>query len=116
MEHLRNLIDHPVVAHLLTVSGFILAFFLVARLLAEKRQPSNTFAWLLVIVLVPYVGVPLYLLFGGRKLQRLIAGKSRLAPSLAGSTPPFDLTSQLLPTVQTINASGSCPPTGGNTV
>jgi len=116
MDFLRYLLDHPVLPHLLTVGGFLLAFFLVARLLAEKRQPGNTFAWLLVIVLIPYVGVPLYLLFGGRKLQRLIARKSRIAPSLEGSTPPFDLTGQLLPTVQTINASGACPPTGGNHV
>ena len=116
MDLLRYLLDHPVLPHLLTVGGFLLAFFLVARLLAEKRQPSNTFAWLLVIVLVPYVGVPLYLLFGGRKLQRLIAHKARIAPSLDGSTPPFELNGQLLPTVQTINASGACPPTGGNSV
>jgi len=116
MDLLRNLVDHPVLPHLLTIGGFLLAFFLVARLLAEKRQPGNTVAWLLVIVLVPYVGVPLYLLFGGRKLKRLIATKSRLAPTLEGSMPPFDLNGQLLPTVQTINASGACPPTDGNSV
>lgn len=116
MDLLRNLIDHPVIPHLLTIGGFLLAFFLVARLLAEKRQPGNTFAWLLGIILIPYVGVPLYLIFGGRKLQRLIARKSRIAPTLDGSQPPFDLTGQLLPTVQTINASGACPPTSGNTV
>jgi cardiolipin synthase len=116
MDLLRNLIDHPVLPHLLTIGGFLLAFFLVARLLAEKRQPSNTFAWLLGIILIPYVGVPLYLIFGGRKLQRLIARKARIAPTLDGSQPPFDLTGQLLPTVQTINASGACPPTAGNSV
>ena len=116
MDFLRYLLDHPVLPHLLTIGGFLLAFFLVARLLAEKRQPGNTFAWLLVIVLIPYVGVPLYLLFGGRKLKRLIARKSRIAPALEGSTPPFDLTGPLLPTVQTINASGAFPPTGGNRV
>jgi cardiolipin synthase len=116
MDLLRNLIDHPVLPHLLTVGGFLLAFFLVARLLAEKRQPSNTFAWLLGIILIPYVGVPLYMIFGGRKLQRLIAHKTRIAPTLEGSEPPFDLTGQLLPTVQTINSSGACPPTIGNSV
>lgn len=116
MDFLRYLVDHPVLPHLLTIGGFLLAFFLVARLLAEKRQPGNTFAWLLVIVLIPYVGVPLYLLFGGRKIKRLIARKSRIAPTLEGSIPPFDLTGQLLPTVQTINASGAFPPTSGNSV
>ncbi len=116
MDLLRYLLDHPVLPHLLTVGGFVLAFFLVARLLAEKRQPGNTVAWLLVIVLIPYVGVPLYLILGGRKLKRLIARKSRIAPTLDGSTPPFNITGQLLPTIQTINASGGCPPTSGNHV
>jgi len=69
-----------ILRHLLTVGGFLLAIFLIARLMSEKKQPGNTLAWLLGIVLVPYVGVPLYLLFGGRKLRRLLARKSRLAP------------------------------------
>ena len=116
MELLRNLLDHPFLPHLFTVGGFLLALFLVARLLAEKRQPSNTFAWLLGIILVPYIGVPLYLLLGGRKLKKLISRKSRITPALEGSMPPFDLTGQLLPTVQTINASGTFPPTTGNRV
>lgn len=116
MDFLRYLVDHPVLPHLLTIGGFLLAFFLVARLLAEKRQPGNTFAWLLVIILIPYVGVPLYLLFGGRKLKRLIARKSRLTPILSDSTAPIDLAAPLQPTVQTINASGAYPPTGGNHV
>jgi len=69
-----------ILSHLLTVGGFLLAVFLIARLMSEKRQPGNTMAWLLVIVLIPYVGVPLYLLLGGRKLRRLAARKSRLSP------------------------------------
>lgn len=115
MDFLRNLMDHPVVPHLLTVSGFLLALFLIARLLTEKRQPTNTVAWLLVIVLIPYIGVPLYLLLGGRKLQRLVARKSRLVPSLQGSD-AIDVESQVSPTAQTINAAGASPPLGGNSI
>ncbi len=115
MEYLRRLSEQPLLPHLLTVGGFLLAFFLVARLLTEKRQPGNTFAWLLVIVLIPYVGVPLYLLFGGRKLQRLVARKSQITPSLDGVA-RVDVQSQVNPTAQTINASGASPPVGGNTV
>jgi len=78
--------EHPflqgALSHLLTVAGFLLALFLIARLMSEKRQPGNTFAWLLGIVLVPYVGVPLYLLFGGRKLRRLMARKTPVSPAL----------------------------------
>ena len=76
----ENSIYSEILRHLLTIVGFLLAVFLIARLMSEKRQPGNTMAWLLVIVLIPYIGVPLYLIFGGRKLKRLVARKSRLAP------------------------------------
>lgn len=80
--------DHPllqaVLSHLLTIAGFLLALFLIARLMSEKRQPGNTFAWLLGIILIPYLGVPLYLLFGGRKLRRLMTLKTHMSPTLPG--------------------------------
>jgi cardiolipin synthase len=113
MDFFHKVAAHPAIPHLLTVGGFLLALFLVARLLAEKRQPGNTFAWLLGIVLIPYLGVPLYLLFGGRKFRRLIERKSRLLPALEGLQ-SLDAASQILPTAQAINAAGACPPVGGN--
>ncbi len=63
---------------MLTVAGFLLALLLVARVLKEKRQPGSTLAWLMAIALIPYVGVPLYLLVGGRKLNRFIQIKGQL--------------------------------------
>jgi cardiolipin synthase A/B len=115
MEFLRHIFTHPVIPHLLTVATFLLAFFFVARLLAEKRQPGNTVAWMLVIILVPYVGVPLYLMFGGRKFRRLLERKSRLYPELEGLK-ALDASSQILPTAQAINAAGACPSVGGNSL
>jgi cardiolipin synthase len=104
-----------ILRHLLTVGGFLLAVFLIARLMSEKRQPGNTMAWLLVIVLIPYVGVPLYLLFGGRKLRRLVARKSRLSPV------PSDAAAVTSPAAagaiaQALVRESGCPPVGGNTV
>jgi cardiolipin synthase len=61
---------------LLAPLGFGLALLLMAHLLNQQRSPSSTMAWLLVIVLLPYVGVPLYLTFGGRKTRRM-AGRKR---------------------------------------
>lgn len=55
-------------SELLAHLGFLLALVFLANLLKEKRSPSSTIAWLLVILLSPYVGVPLYLIFGGRKM------------------------------------------------
>jgi cardiolipin synthase len=116
---MRDFMEHPILngllPHLLTVAGFLLAFFLVARLMSEKRQPGNTVAWLLVIVLIPYVGVPLYLIFGGRKLKSLIAHKQRLCPVLPGGR-PIVYTGAASSTAQTASAAGACPPVGGNSV
>lgn len=103
---------HGVVAEIFSLGGFLLAVFLVARLMSEKRAPSNTFAWLLIIVLLPWVGVPLYLVFGGRKLRRLAARKSRLVATHPGH--PVPSPSAVLPVARTVTAAGAYPPVGGN--
>ena len=58
-------------SELLTRLGFLLALVFVANLLRQRRSPSSTIAWLLVILLEPYLGVPLYVIFGGRKMNPL---------------------------------------------
>lgn len=109
--------QHPwifgVLPHVLTVVGFLLAFFAIARLVSERKQPGNTFAWLLAIAFVPYVGVPLFLLFGGRKIKRLAATKARLCPIVPG-VPPSPAAKCSAARVLTLN--GACPPVGGNRV
>src|SRR3954464_6655731 len=117
LEKLRDLREHFLSQGLwpevLGIAGFILAFFLVARLMSEKRAPANTFAWLLIIVLVPWVGVPLYLLLGGRKLRRLAERKSRLRPTLpVGSQSPFEPSHSAV--IHTIVSAGGAPPVSGN--
>jgi cardiolipin synthase len=116
---MQSLLDHPLVGHLLTVGGFVLALFAIARIISEKRQPSNTLAWLLAIILIPYVGVPLYLVLGGRKLRRLLARKLPFRPSLPGpanspGNPPSAAAAS--PTAQTAIAGGASPPIGGNSL
>ncbi|WP_432738564.1 phospholipase D-like domain-containing protein [Maridesulfovibrio sp. FT414] len=58
------------IGHLSVVGGFILASVLVMSILRKQRTSSAAFAWLMAIVFAPYIGVPLYLIFGGRKLKR----------------------------------------------
>jgi cardiolipin synthase len=65
-------------SHLLTVIGFVCAIAVLAGLSRDRRSPQSTLAWLLVVALVPYVGVPLYFIFGGRKMRRLAQGKTPL--------------------------------------
>ncbi len=103
-------------AHLFAIAGFLLAFSLVARLMSEKRAPANTFAWLLVIVLLPYVGVPLYLLIGGRKLRRIAKEKSRVLSSLPDRIPGSSDKQSWRPIATAVVAAGGLPPVSGNSV
>src|SRR4029079_4389778 len=111
----EHFLTHGLTATLFSIAGFTLALFLVARLMSEKRAPANTFAWLLIIVLVPWVGVPLYLLLGGRKLRRLAERKTRLRPTLPHG-PHHPSTVIGSPTSQTIISAGGTPPIGGNSM
>jgi cardiolipin synthase A/B len=75
----------PIVAsHFLSILGFGMALLLAGDVLRDRRAPGTTFAWLLAIALVPYLGVPLYLVFGGRKLKQMAGKKGRLYPDADG--------------------------------
>ena len=54
---------------LVTVAG--LAFYVVAsRARHQRRHPSAAIAWVVSLALMPYLALPLYLLFGSRKVVR----------------------------------------------
>jgi len=112
-EILSDFLARGLLNDLLTIGGFVLALLLVARLMSQKKAPANTFAWLLVIVLLPYVGVPLYLIFGGRKLRRLAARKAPLTPHLTHS-PATASAFATQPVAHTIMSSGAGAPVAGN--
>ena len=67
-----------ILEHFISVGSFILAFVLLTDVFRKNRQPGGTMAWALAIILIPYVGVPLYLLFGGRKIARVRKAKADL--------------------------------------
>jgi cardiolipin synthase len=82
--------------HLRIFLGFMLAMLVGARLMIEKRSPSNVFAWGLVIFFIPWLGVPLYFLLGGRKIRRLVKAKlevnafaTQLAAGMDVTSPPI---------------------------
>ncbi len=62
-----------------TVTGFVLALLIIRRVFAEKRNPSNFFAWFFIIVFFPLIGVPLYFMFGGRKSRKSARIKRQIA-------------------------------------
>src|SRR6188474_3915491 len=79
----------PLVAELLSLHGLavtigLLIYVLASHALKQRRHPAAAVGWVMVMVLLPYVGLPLYLLFGTRKLVHVgsrIPGTTR-APSL----------------------------------
>ena len=62
----------------LAVLGFVLALVAIAHMVTQRRSPQSAIAWLLVIILLPWIGVPLYLVFGGRKMAALARAKSHI--------------------------------------
>jgi cardiolipin synthase len=92
--------------------GFLLALVLMADLLRQRRSPSSTVAWLLSILLLPYVGVPLYIIFGGRKMRRMARRKAQI---YARATAASDF-SQQGPIERLLASYGVPPASGGNRV
>jgi len=63
-------IAHAIFSHVVSIVGFGMAIVLVADVLRSRRPAGSAMAWMLAIVLAPYLGVPLYLALGGRKMSR----------------------------------------------
>jgi cardiolipin synthase len=60
--------------HALTLHGLVVAVGLIiyvgaSRALPQRRDPSAAIAWVVALALVPYVTIPLFLMFGSRKLR-----------------------------------------------
>lgn len=88
--------------HWVTLHGLIvmlgLAIFVIAsHTLHQRRHPSAAVAWVITLVLLPYVALPLYLMFGRRKLvpHRFNARSRPSAMPASGSDSPAARTQQL---------------------
>ena len=71
--------------------SLVIAFAFSSSVLSQRRPAGTTFAWLLAIFFAPYLGIPLYLSFGGRKMGRPKPAAHPLAPSRAVGTEQFAL-------------------------
>jgi cardiolipin synthase len=95
------------VSHLLSIVSFLMAMILLGRAAQQRRATGSTVAWLLAIVLIPYIGLPFYLIFGGRKVKAARAAKK------VGPTADHSTGSRL---ERMLCASGAMAPTAGNRV
>lgn len=56
--------------HSLIVSGALLIIMVLIHMLYNRRTPNSITAWLLFIILLPYVAVALYFIIGSRKREK----------------------------------------------
>jgi cardiolipin synthase len=61
-----------VTVHSLVVVISVLTYVLTTRVERERRPPSIAIAWVLGMIALPYLALPMYLMFGRRKLPRKV--------------------------------------------
>lgn len=61
---------HWLTLHGLVVVLAILIYIVSAHTMGQRRHPSAAIAWILFLLLVPYLALPAFLLFGSRKTVR----------------------------------------------
>ena len=87
-------------AHSLVVVLSLLTYVLTTRAERERRPPSIAISWVLGLIALPYAVLPMYLLFGRRKLAR------RIVPCLAAPSPTANWAEEL---IESFGLPGSAP-------
>ena len=75
--------------HVVFVAVGLLVYVMTTRIGHQRRHPSAAMGWVLGIVAFPYLFVPLFLLFGTRKLARPVRHASASAQAWPGEGPPW---------------------------
>jgi len=88
------------------LSGYGVMLVVLPRILREQKTAGGAWAWLMVVIILPFFGAILYLLFGGRHL-RLI---ERLYPDLhVPALPAPPLEGALAATATSLARHGGAP-------
>jgi cardiolipin synthase A/B len=66
--------------HSLVIVVSILVYILTTRAQGVRRPPSIAIAWVLGMIALPYLTLPMYLMFGRRKLPRKTSRRSEARP------------------------------------
>ena len=64
--------------NIVTVVTFLLTIIAIAHMLSQRHKPSSMIAWFVIILLMPYIGIPLYVTFSGRKIDKIIKSKRQI--------------------------------------
>ena len=76
-------------AYWLTLHGFVTAlsvllYAITSHVRQQRRHPTAAIAWVLFILLMPYLALPAFLTFGSRKLPRPRGWPALVAPGIDG--------------------------------
>jgi cardiolipin synthase len=104
----RWLLEILTILYVIVITGFVVL---------ERRRPVSTMAWLLALILLPYVGLLAYLVFGRLRVRRRRRRRARrvVQPTLATSqlvpleTPPHTLDEPLRGLVRLALSSTEAP-------
>lgn len=108
------------------VTEWIIRIVMIPVVVTRQEAPAKALAWLLAIALIPWIGLPLYLLVGenrmGRRRARRHAKETRLPQAVA--RPVVEVARILSPDIPPVPRSiasvaehlGALHPVGGNTV
>ena len=93
--------------HGLVTLAAVLLYVITAHALRQRRHPAAAIAWVLFILLVPYVALPAFLMFGSRKQAR---------PRPHATPDPLALETEGSWAVQTAIALGQAEPSAYHTL
>ncbi len=101
-------LPYPILAleHSALVFGGLLIYLLLTRIGQQRRPPASAIAWVMGIGLFPYVGIPLFLLFGMRKFPRPVR-KPRLQKANGAATEAPQWATGLLAAMDMPSACGN---------
>lgn len=78
---------HWVTLHGLVAMLGLIVYVITSRARRQRRHPSAAIAWIVSLALLPYLALPLYLLFGSRKILREQSARpTPMSPSKAGQS------------------------------
>lgn len=111
------------------IAAYAYVASVVVLLIWEDRDPTTTLAWLLLLIFLPVVGIPLYLLFGrdwrwrrrrsriARTLAELSAPVMARIDDAAATVPgPGGLSNDVAKVVHSVQAQGGAPPIAADSV
>ena len=64
--------------YLLLIIGLLIGVATIIYMLKQRRSPQSSVAWLLGILICPWIAVPLFMFMGGRKWRKLTKKKGYL--------------------------------------